>query len=92
MKYKIYTVKMLLSLYEENVMLINNVFSVCVLQVPVTVASVFALPKTGGCLESTVSVTTESVTNTTASSAQVKNKTHAQTGGLHQKQTCGNQP
>lgn len=37
---------------------------------PVTVANVSALPKNGGCLESTVSVTTESVTNMTASYAQ----------------------
>lgn len=37
---------------------------------PVTVANVSALPKTGGCLESTVSVMTETVTNMTASSAQ----------------------
>lgn len=42
-----------------------------VLQVPVTVANVSALPKTGGCLESTVNVMTESVTNMMASYAQV---------------------
>ncbi|KAG7238812.1 hypothetical protein INR49_030356 [Caranx melampygus] len=39
-------------------------------RVPVTVASVSVLPKTGGCPESTASVTTESVTNMMASSAQ----------------------
>lgn len=39
-------------------------------KVPVTVASVSAIPKTGGCLESTVNVTIESATNTMASSAQ----------------------
>lgn len=44
--------------------------SCAVEKVPVTVANVSALPKTGGCLESTVSVMTESVTNMTASSAQ----------------------
>lgn len=44
--------------------------SCAVEKVPVTVANVSAHPKTGGCLESTVSVTTESVTNMTASSAQ----------------------
>lgn len=44
---------------------------VCVLQVLVTVANVSALPKTGGCLESTVNVMTESVTNMMASYAQV---------------------
>lgn len=43
----------------------------CVLQVPVIVVSVSAIPKTGGCPESTVSVTTESVISTTGSSAQV---------------------
>lgn len=43
----------------------------CVLQGLVTVASVSALPKTGGCLESTVNVMTESVTNMMASYAQV---------------------
>lgn len=43
----------------------------CSLQVPVTVVSVSATPKTGGCLESTVNATTESVTNTMASFAQV---------------------
>lgn len=43
----------------------------CSLQVPVTVDSVSAIPKTGGCLESTVNATTESVTNTMASFAQV---------------------
>lgn len=47
---------------------------VCVLQVPVTVASASAIPKTGGCLESTVNVTTESATNTMASSAQVNQR------------------
>lgn len=36
----------------------------------VTVANVSALPKSGGFLESTVSVTTESATNMTESSAQ----------------------
>lgn len=46
-------------------------FSMCLLQVPVTVVSVSAIPKTGGCLESTVNATTESVTNTMASFAQV---------------------
>lgn len=49
--------------------LINS--CVCVLQVPVTVADVSALPRTGGCLESTVNVMTDCVTNTTASSVQV---------------------
>ena len=49
---------------------------VCVLQVPVTVANAFALPKNGGCLESIVSVTTESVINTMDSSAQVMKHTH----------------
>lgn len=46
----------------------------CSLQVPVTVVSVSAIPKTGGCLESTVNVTTENVTNTMASFAQVNHK------------------
>lgn len=45
-----------------------------VLQVPVTVASVSAFPKTGGCLESTVNVMTESATNMMASPAQVNRK------------------
>lgn len=40
-------------------------------QVPVTVAGVSALLKTGGFLENTASVTTGTVTNTTASSALV---------------------
>lgn len=44
--------------------------SCAVEKVHATVANVSVLPKTGGCLESTVSVTTESVTNTMASSAQ----------------------
>lgn len=39
-------------------------------KVLVTVVSVSVLLKTGGCLESTVSVTTETVTNMTVSSAQ----------------------
>lgn len=39
-------------------------------KVPVIVVSVSAIPKTGGCPESTVSVTTESVISTTGSSAQ----------------------
>lgn len=47
------------------------VVCMCVLQVPVIVVSVSAIPKTGGCPESTVSVTTESVISTTGSSAQV---------------------
>lgn len=62
---------MLLRLHKEKVMLINSCVFVCVSQVPVTVANVSALPKTGGCLESTVNVMTDCVTNTTASSAQV---------------------
>lgn len=41
------------------------------MQVPVTAANASALPKTGGCLGIYASVTTESVTNTMASSAQV---------------------
>lgn len=44
---------------------------VCALQVPATVASVSAIPETGGCPESTVTVTTASVTDMTGSSAQV---------------------
>ncbi len=52
---------------------------VCALQVHVTVANASALPKTGGCLESTVSVTTESVTNMKESSAQVDEETHTHT-------------
>lgn len=49
----------------------RRVVCMCVLQVPVIVVSVSAIPKTGGCPESTVSVTTESVISTTGSSAQV---------------------
>lgn len=44
--------------------------SCAVEKVPATVANVSARPKTGGCPESIVSVTTETVTNMTASSAQ----------------------
>lgn len=53
----------------------------CVLQVPVTVASVSALPRTGGCLETTASVMTGSVTNMMASSAQVES-TYSHYGSL----------
>lgn len=64
---------------DVNIQLIYNVYArvcvcvvcMCVLQVPVIVVSVSAIPKTGGCPESTVSVTTESVISTTGSSAQV---------------------
>lgn len=55
----------------ESSKLGKYIFSMCSLQVPVTVVSVSATPKTGGCLESTVNATTESVTNTMASFAQV---------------------
>lgn len=48
----------------------------CVLQVPVTAANVSARPKSGGCLETTVSVMTGIVTDMTASSAQVELETH----------------
>lgn len=65
------TVKMPLWLHKDCVVLINTCVVVFFLQVPVTAVSVSAPPKTGGCLESTASVMTDSVTNTTASSAQV---------------------
>lgn len=55
----------------ESSKLGKYIFSMCLLQVPVTVVSVSAIPKTGGCLESTANATTESVTNTMASFAQV---------------------
>lgn len=67
-------------LHKVDVMLINT--RVCVLQVRVTVANASALPRTGGCLESTASVTTETVTSMTASYAQVeyaKHTTHTHT-------------
>lgn len=54
-------------------MLISSCMFVCMLQVPVTVDNVSVLPKTGGCLESTVNAMTESVTNMTALFAQVIN-------------------
>lgn len=52
-------------------MLLIKKKNTCLLQVPVTAASASAPPKIGGCLEITASATTESVINTTASSAQV---------------------
>lgn len=51
----------------------------CLVQVPAIAVSVSALPKNGGCLETTVSVMIASATNTTVSSAQVMNHCHKHT-------------